>query len=140
MAEDISYMGSVAPSIAEKFPKNTVIYDKMIFGLASNPEILGAVKETGRKTAILVGIETDDCVAHSALGLLEHGFKVAVVADATGSPGTAHEVGLERMRGAGVLVTSVKSVFYEWLRTVQRAVEFSEKYAQEIGGLKDIVL
>lgn len=140
MAEEIPVMGSVAPSIAEKFPKDTVIYDKMIFGLTSDPEILGAVKKTGRKTAILVGIETDVCVAHSAIGLLENGFKVAVVADATGSPGTAHEVGLERMRGAGVLVTSVKSVFYEWLRTVQRAVEFSEKYNQEIGRPKDIVL
>jgi nicotinamidase-related amidase len=140
MAEEIPNMGSVAPSIAEKFPKDTVIYDKMVFGLASDPEILGAVKKTGRKTAILVGIETDVCVAHSAIGLLENGFKVAVVADATDSPGTAHEVGLERMRGAGVLVTSVKSVYYEWLRTVQRAIEFREKYEHEIGHPKNIVL
>ncbi|MFZ5820983.1 MAG: hypothetical protein ACOYYJ_13870 [Chloroflexota bacterium] len=74
------------------------------------------------------------------MGLLENGFKVAVVQDATGSPGTAHEVGIERMRVAGVLVTSVKSVFYEWIRTVQRANEFSQKYDQEIGLPKDIVL
>ncbi len=140
MAEEIPVMGSVAPSIAEKLPKDTHIHNKMTFGLAAVPEILAAVKNSGRKTAILVGLETDVCVAHSAIGLLQNGFKVAVVADATGSPGTAHEVGLERMRRAGVLVTSVKSVYYEWLRTVERSVEFSEKYDRKIGRPKDIVL
>lgn len=140
MAEEIPVMGSVAPAIVEKLPKDTLIHDKMIFGLASDPEILGEVKKTGRKTAILVGLETDVCVAHSAIGLLENGFKVAVVEDATGSPGPAHQAGIERMRGAGVLITSVKGVFYEWLRTVQNAVEFSRKYDQEIGQPKDIIL
>lgn len=139
-AEEIPVMGSVAPVIAKKFPKDTHIYNKMIFGLASDPEILKEVKNTGRKTAILIGLETDVCVAHSAIGLLENGYKVAVVEDATGSPGLAHQVGIERMRGAGVLITSVKGVFYEWLRTVQNAVEFSRKYDQEIGQPKDIIL
>ena len=130
----------VAPPIAEKFPKDTPIHNKMVFGLAGDPKILAAVKNTGRKTAILIGLETDVCVAHSAIGLLENGFKVAVIADATGSPGAAHEIGLERMRGAGVLVLSVKSVFYEWLRTVERAIEFSEKYDQEVGDPQGIIL
>ena len=56
-------------------------------------------RRSGRKTAVLVGLETDVCVAHSALGLLGHGYQVAVVADATGSPGTAHGFGLERAAG-----------------------------------------
>ena len=140
MAEEIPVMGSVAPQIAEKLPKHTPIHNKMIFGLAADPEILAAVKNTERKTAILVGFETDVCVAHSAIGLLQNGFQVAVVADATGSPGAAHEIGLERMRRAGVLISSVKSVFYEWILTVERSVEFSEKYDREIGHPKDIVL
>lgn len=140
MAEEIPVMGSVAEPIAEKFPKDTFIHNKMVFGLACDPEILAATKNTGRKTAILVGFETDVCVAHSAIGLLQNGFQVAVVADATGSPGTAHEIGLERMRRAGVLISSVKSISYEWLRTVECAIEFSNKYDQEIGQPKDIVL
>ena len=140
IAEEIPAMGIVAPSISEKFPKDTHIHNKMVFGLSADPEILDAVKKTGRKTAILVGLETDICVAHSAIGLLENGFKVAVIADATGSPGAAHEIGLERMRRAGVLVSSVKSIYYEWLRTVEHAIEFSDKYDQEIGQPKGIVM
>jgi nicotinamidase-related amidase len=73
MAEDIARCGSVAPPIAEKLPPDTYIHNKMTFGLADNPDILATVKNTGRKTAILVGLETDVCVAHSALGLLQNG-------------------------------------------------------------------
>jgi nicotinamidase-related amidase len=101
--------------------EGTPIYNKLIFGLAGDPAILGAVAQTGRRTAILVGLETDVCVAQSALGLLEHSYRVGVVADATGSPGTAHVFGIERMRDAGIAIVSVKGLFYEWVRTVERA-------------------
>lgn len=140
MAEDIPRCGSLASPIAEKLPPDTHIHNKMIFGLADNPEILAAVKNTGRKTAVLIGLETDVCVAHSAIGLLQNGFQVAVVADATASPGGAHETGLERMRRAGVLISSVKSVYYEWMRTVERSNEFGQRYAQEIGRPEGVIL
>ena len=65
---------------------------------------MAAINTTGRKTAILVGLETDVCVAHSARGLLQEGYQVAVVADATGAPGKAHEYDLDRMKQAGVVV------------------------------------
>jgi nicotinamidase-related amidase len=133
MAEDIPRCGSVVPSIAEKLPPDTHIHNKMVFGLAADPEILAAVKNTRRKTAVLVGLETDVCVAHSAIGLIQNDFQVVVVADATGSPGVAHDIGLERMRGAGVLVSSVKSLYYEWIRTVDRDNEFGKRYGEEIG-------
>ena len=44
---------------------------KPTFGLAGTPEILDAVKATGRRTAVLVGFETDICVYQSAVGLLD---------------------------------------------------------------------
>jgi len=49
---------------------------------------------------------------------LRQADEVLGVADATASPGAAHAIGLERMRRAGVLVSSVKSLYYEWIRTV----------------------
>ena len=85
--------------------------------------ILEAVRKTGRNTAVLVGLETDVCVAQSALGLLQEGFDVVAVADACGSPGTGHDFGLKRMKGAGVVVTSAKTVQFEWVRTVEGAKE-----------------
>ncbi len=110
--------------LQNSLPPDTKIYNKMIFGLAAQPDILEAVQETGRKTAVLIGYETDVCITHSALGLIDLGYKVAVVADATGSPGEAHQIGLERIRGAGGIIVSAKSLYYEWVRTVEMALEF----------------
>ena len=140
MAEEIPAMGSVSPCILEKFPADTPIFNKMTFGLAADEKIMAAIRNTGRKTAILVGLETDVCVAHSALGLLQQGYQVAAVADATGSPGKAHKYGLDRMKQAGVVISNVKSLFYEWIRTVDRCVEFMKKYDKEIGDPLNIIL
>ena len=106
----------------------------MVFGLAGQPDILAAVRATGRKTAILAGLETDVCVAQSAIGLLQAGYRVAVVADAVGSPGAAsHAAGLERIRLAGCILASVKGLFYEWVRTIPALREFMSRYGKEIG-------
>ncbi|MGZ6389514.1 MAG: isochorismatase family protein [Ktedonobacterales bacterium] len=125
-AEDIPHAGSVASEIAQMLPAapETPIYNKMIFGLADDPNILSAVARTGRNTAILIGLETDVCVAQSALGLLERGYRVVAVADATGSPEPAHTAGLNRMRDAGVAILNVKNLFYEWIRTVDHVRRF----------------
>jgi nicotinamidase-related amidase len=140
MAEEIPAMGSVSLCILKKFPADTPIFNKMTFGLAADEKIMAAINNTERKTAILVGLETDVCVAHSALGLLQKGYQVAVVADATGAPGQAHEYGLERMKQAGVVISNVKSLFYEWIRTVDRYIEFMEKYEKEIGEPQNIIM
>ena len=47
-AEDIAQLGGVAPSIAEKLPKGTPVFNKMTFGLAADSEIMAAVKNTGK--------------------------------------------------------------------------------------------
>ena len=125
-AEDIPRNGSVSDEIVELLPPDTKIYNKMTFGLAAQPDILEIVRETKQNTAVLIGYETDVCITHSALGLMDLGYRVAVVADATGSPGQAHQIGLERIRGAGGVIVSAKSLYYEWVRTVEKALEFED--------------
>ena len=51
-----------------------------------------------------------------------------------------NRIGLERMRRAGVVISSVKSLFYEWVRTVQRCGTFMKKYKKEIGMPQGIVM
>jgi nicotinamidase-related amidase len=131
-AEDMANEGGVDPQIMRALPAGIRVHNKMVFDLAADPAIVAAVEQAGRKTAVLVGLETDVCVAHSALGLLARGYQVAVVADATGSPGMAHGLGLDRAAGAGALVTSVKSLFYEWIRTVERARQFRAASARTL--------
>ncbi len=113
--------GATAPEVAGVLPEGAPVFRKPTFGLANAPEILAAVRETERHTAVLVGCETDVCVAQSAIGLHEHGFSCVVVEDATFSPGEMHARGLERLASAGVSRNHAKGVTYEWLRSVDDA-------------------
>jgi nicotinamidase-related amidase len=132
MAEDISSNGSVHPAVARVLAPGTPVHGKMHFGLAAEESILQSVRDSKRNTAILVGLETDVCICQSALGLLEQGYRVAVVADAIGSPGPDHAYGLQRMRAAGVVVVGLKGLFYEWMRTVQRSEQFHTECDQTL--------
>ena len=132
MAEDISSNGPVPPAVAGKLAPGTPVHDKMHFGLAAEESILQSMRDSKRNTAILIGLETDVCVCQSALGLLEQGYRVAVVADAVGSPGPDHAYGLQRMRAAGVVVVGLKDLFYEWMRTVQRSQQFHAECAHTL--------
>ena len=77
-------------------------FRKPTFGLAASPEILEAVRATGRRTAVIVGAETDVCVAQSAIGLHDAGFECVVVEDATFSPGEMHERGVAPLAAEGI--------------------------------------
>jgi nicotinamidase-related amidase len=118
--------GGTASPIREALPPGTVRNPKPVFDLSACPPILQDVARRGRGTVVLCGLETDVCVAQSALGLLDRGQRVAVVEDAVGSPGTAHVQGLARMSGAGVAVVGLKGLAYEWLRTVERSQELDD--------------
>jgi nicotinamidase-related amidase len=65
---------------------------------------------------VLVGLETDVCIAHSALGLIDQGYRVAAIEDATASPPPHHKAGLRRMAAGGVILTNTKGIYYEWVR------------------------
>jgi nicotinamidase-related amidase len=113
--------GPTDPRVAACLSSGTHVFRKPSFGLTGTPEILAAVRATGRTTAVVVGCETDVCVAQSAIGLVEEGFACVVVDDATFSPGEMHERGLARIVGEGVARNHAKGVTYEWLRTVDDA-------------------
>jgi nicotinamidase-related amidase len=128
--EDPARNGTTEPAIAKRLPSATPVLTKPTFGLADVPAILDAVDATGRRTAVIAGMETDVCVAQSALGLLDRGYRVAVVADATFSPGAMHDHGLRRIVEAGGSVVHAKGVYYEWVRTLDAARAFERDHPE----------
>ncbi len=115
-AEDIANDGPLVGELVEELPAGSTVHDKMIFGLAGQASILDHVERTGRSEFVIVGLETDVCVAQSAIGLMDLGHRVAVIDDATASPPPHHEYGIARVRAAGAVITSVKGIYYEWIR------------------------
>ncbi|WP_433404626.1 isochorismatase family protein [Streptomyces sp. CA-146814] len=127
--EDPAASGHTVPEIREVLPAKAVTLPKNAFAVWDNPEIAAAIEATGRTTMILVGIETDICVAHSAIQLHHAGKRVVVVDDAAYSPGQAHERGLRRLAGRGIETLSTKELFYDWVRTIQDADAFHDTHA-----------
>jgi nicotinamidase-related amidase len=117
--EDAAKNGPTDQTIAAALPAGASVLDKPTFALTGAPAILEAVRLPGRGTVVLVGFETDICVAHSAVGLVDEGLRVVVVEDAVHSPGEMHARGLARALAGGAELNHAKGVGYEWVRTVE---------------------
>jgi nicotinamidase-related amidase len=115
--EDAERNGETFAPIAALYPEAPALV-KPTFGLTGTPEIVEQVEATARPTAVLVGFETDVCVAQSAIGLKERGMRVVVVEDAVFAPGEMHARGLARMSAEGVELNHCKGLAYEWTRTL----------------------
>jgi nicotinamidase-related amidase len=126
--EDAAANGPTDEAIMRRLPAATPVLSKAVFGLTEVPEILAAIEATGRRTAVLVGAETDVCVAQSAVGLIDRGYRVVVVTDATFSPRAMHAHGLRHMRDAGAEIRHAKGVYYEWIRTLDAARAFEHEH------------
>ena len=114
--EDAATNGPTAGPIRTAVNEGSPVMVKRVFGADANPDIDAAVRRHGRGAVVLVGIETDVCVAHSAIGWREHGLRTIVIHDAVYSAGAGHTNGLARLRAEGVEMLSAKELYYEWLR------------------------
>jgi nicotinamidase-related amidase len=93
--------------------------DKRVFGLCGQDDLRGAILDQPRRTAVLIGMDTDVCVLHSAVGLLHEGFRTIVVSDATEAPALARDQGLARAAFLGVEIISSRGLYYEWMRSLE---------------------
>lgn len=95
--------------------ESTVIgVDKLAFDCAAEPEFITALRGTGRRQVVIVGMESHICVTQSALSLAGLNFQVHVVADGCCSRDqAAHQIAMDRLRSTGVIVTHSESVIYE---------------------------
>ena len=119
--------GPTAEEICAVLTDDVFPLPKGVFALTGDARIRSAVESTGRRTAGLVGMETDVCIAQSAIALVDLGYRTVVVADAVFSPGEAHDHGLRRIEGTGVEVIAAKGLFYEWLPTISDVQEVKRR-------------
>jgi len=108
-------LGDTMEAIREATADSSPV-DKVAFSCLAEPAFRERLEGLGRRTVLLAGMETHICVTQTALGLLAEGYSVFVVADAACSRRASdHDTALERLRVAGVVVTTAESVIYEAL-------------------------
>ncbi len=92
-------------------------YDKIEFSACEAPAFEDAWSKLGRRTWLVVGMETHVCVYQSVRQLCQRGASVHVLADAVCSRTREnHTIGLELMRRAGAFVSATEVACFDVLR------------------------
>jgi len=111
------YPKGLGPTVAELsglLPAPPLVKDS--FSCAREPAVRAALEATGRRQAVVVGIEAHVCVLQTAIDLVAAGHLVHVPHDAVSSRRPADkEWALRRMAAAGVVVTTTESALFELL-------------------------
>jgi len=90
--------------------------EKTCFSCAGVDELMTRLRNSHRRSVILMGMETHICVLQTALALQGQGYQVFVVEDGVCSRTEQNKNNaLQRLRQAGVIITNTESVLFEWL-------------------------
>ena len=112
-------LGPTHTEVNNHLPQHTRVLEKTCFA-CTGAEGFSERIDNQRRQVILCGIESHICVLQTAIQLHQQGFEVYVVEDAVCSRNKHHyKNALQRLRQAGVIVTNVESVLFEWLRDAQ---------------------
>jgi nicotinamidase-related amidase len=91
--------------------------EKTDFSAMGEPEFVKSLRNCGKKSVIICGIEAHVCVAQTAMDLLEEGFGVFIVSDAVASRKEIDsDAALRRMIAAGAVCHTCESALFELLR------------------------
>jgi nicotinamidase-related amidase len=113
-------LGTTEPQLAVELPDTAQKFVKTCFSCYGATAFPEACRELDRRQIVAFGIETHVCVLQSVFDLANAGHQVFVVEDAVCSRRLEHHRnGIERMRSAGIAITNVESVLFEWLRDAE---------------------
>lgn len=98
-------------------------FAKMQFS-ALTPQVLRELEAQGRPSVLLCGLESHVCILQTTLDLIERGQRVFIVQDAISSRFERdQDAALERVKGAGAIITTSEGALLEMLGTAE-APEF----------------
>ena len=108
-------LGRTVPALRELLPTET-LFDKTHFSCLGEPGVADRLRQQQRQQIIICGMEAHVCVLQTAMDIKVAGFTTIVVADAVSSRrAESYEVGLARMRDAGVTIVTTEMVLFEWI-------------------------
>ncbi|QPZ37342.1 isochorismatase family protein [Paramicrobacterium chengjingii] len=109
--------GPLYPELQEVLGDHPVVYRDPVFDAFDNAEFTAAVEATGRKKLVMAGIQTDVCLALTALTALNKGYEVYAVVDASAATTKeTHDYAMQRMIQAGAIPVNWLAVGAELLR------------------------
>lgn len=111
-------IGPLVPAISELLA-GLSCPDKVCFNGLADPGVQHEVQSLPEAvdTLLLCGVETHICVYQTAIGALQAGFNVRVVADAVSSRAPVNDtLGQQRLRELGAVLAPAEMLIYELLQ------------------------
>ena len=106
-------LGPTVPELTEKL-EGLEPHAKSSFGCCGDPELMQAIRATGRKQVMLIGIEAHVCVWQTAAALIEQDFQVHLICDGVSSRSVFNrDIAFQRMNAAGVCLSNVEMALFE---------------------------
>ncbi|PTB34800.1 uncharacterized protein TrAFT101_010769 [Trichoderma asperellum] len=116
--------GPIVKELPETLPEAPVIRRPGQINAMDNEEFADLVKKSGKKQVIVSGVLTEICVSFPALSLIEQGYEVFVVTDASGTFAEhTREAAHKRMAQQGVQLLNWVAVAAELHRDWRRDIE-----------------
>jgi len=110
-------LGNTVSEISEQLLDSSDSVTKTCFACSNSEGFNELIAKQKRQQIIITGIESHICVLQSAIHLQRRGYEVYVVEDATCSRKKMnHKNAIERLRHSDVIISSVESVLFEWLK------------------------
>ena len=123
------FVGNLAPQLLEQFPA-TVLLKRTSMNAWDDTAFVSAVKQSGRRNFLLAALWSEACLVFPALQMLEEGYGVYVVRDASSATHpAAHEMALRRIEQAGGVSLTALQVLLEFQRDWAKAEHYEEVMA-----------
>ena len=127
--ESNGFSGNITPQLLDLFPNQTPI-ERSGMNAWDSKDFVAAVKETGRKNFSIAALWSEACLVFPALQMLEEGYGVYAVEDASGGTSkTAHDAAIRRIEQAGAVSLTALQVLLEFQRDWARPEHYAEVMA-----------
>jgi isochorismate hydrolase len=106
-------LGALAPSIQAVNPK-ALSLKKYYFSILKEKHFMEYMETIAKNQVVISGAETHVCIYQSAIDLLEKGYEVFILVDATSARSEQdHMLALDRLKAAGCSLITKEMLFFE---------------------------
>jgi nicotinamidase-related amidase len=127
--ESEGFSGNITPELLDLFPNQTPI-ERSNLNSWENKKLVAAVKSTARKNFLIAALWSETCLVFPALQMLDEGYGVYAVEDASGGTSkAAHGAAIRRIEQAGAVSLTAFQVLLEFQRDWSRKEHYEEVMA-----------
>ena len=93
------------------------VFEKLAFSALADSSLVEELKKINKNEIVIFGIETHICVYQTAIALLEAGYNVTLVKDASGSRSEIeHQTAIDCLKQCGVNIKTTEMILFELLK------------------------